>query len=170
MPALPWFRVRDYHAPDFRGKDTGAGLALDMWIELPDLQSGRMLLDNRDEGGCGFCLSTAGAGALVLSLNDGQTENRAASDPVLRAGRRHHVVINVDGGPRIVSFIVDGRFCDGGDERQFGWTRFSPYLRHLNGARVLRVARQVKALRVYGRILLTAEAVRHYRFGCSRAP
>lgn len=24
------------------------------------------------------------------------------------------------GGPRIVSYIIDGRFCDGGDARQFG--------------------------------------------------
>lgn len=165
LPTLPWFRVRDDHAPDYRGKDTGHGLALDLWMTLPDLAPGRILLDNRDAGGCGFYLSTAPNGALTLSMNDGQTENHASSDPVCQAGRLHHAVINVDGGPRIVSFIVDGQFHDGGDARQFGWTRFSPYLRHVNGAPVLRVDRSIKVLRIYGRILLTAEAVRHHRLG-----
>ena len=34
----------------------------------------------------------------------------------------------------MISFVVDGRLCDGGDFRQFGWGRFSPHLRHANGS------------------------------------
>jgi hypothetical protein len=158
LPPLPPFRVRDGNAPDFRGRDTGAGVALELRLILPDLAPGRVLLDNRDDAGRGFCLRTSEGGALEIILNDGQTENRWASDPVLQAGRRHHVVVNIDGGSRIISFIIDGRFCDGGDTRQFGWGRFSPHLRHLNGAD-LRLAPQIDELRVYARILRTAEAI-----------
>lgn len=163
LPVLPGFRVRDWSALDFRGKDTGEGLALELWTTLPDLEPGRVLLDNRNAAGSGFRLCTVDGGALELTLGDGQTENRWASDPVLRADRRHHVVVNIDGGPRIISFIVDGRFCDGGDWRQFGWGRFSPYLRHVNGAGELRIAPQISQLRVYGRVLRTSEAVAHHR-------
>jgi hypothetical protein len=163
LPALPWFRVRDHGTPDYRGKDTGAGVALEMRLTLPDLEAGRILLDNRDDAGRGFYLATIAGGAVEISLNDGQTCNRWTSDPVLRAGRRQHLVVNIDGGPRIISFIVDGRFCDGGAARQFGWGRFSPYLRHVNGAAEIRISQLINELRIYGRILRTGEAVKKSR-------
>jgi len=165
LPALPWFRVRDGNAADYRGKDTGAGLAIELRVSLADLAAGCVLLDNRDSAGRGFCLGTAAGGALELTLNDGQTENRWTSDPVLRPGRRHHVVANLDGGPRIISSIIDGRLCDGGDTRQFGWGRFNPYLRHVNGGCELRIAPAVAQVWLYARPLRTAEAVRRSREG-----
>ena len=165
VPWLPHFRTRNWQAADYRGTDSGEGAALEVWVTLPTLDPGQALLDNRDAAGCGFCLCTVAGGAVELTLCDGQTENHWTSDPVLQAGRRHHVVVNVDGGPRIISYIIDGRFCDGGETRQFGWGRFSPYLRHVNAARELRVARQVDTVRLYTRPLRTAEAIRHFRVG-----
>jgi hypothetical protein len=47
----------------------------------------------------------------------------------------HAAVITVDGGPKIITFVVDGTLCDGGEQRQFGWGRFSPDLRTPKGAR-----------------------------------
>lgn len=82
-------------------------------------------------------------------------------DPLLIAGKEHHVVVNIDGGPRIISYIIDGRCSDGGETRQFGWGRFSSYLRHVNGGD-LRIAPEVAQVRVYGRVLLTCEAVARY--------
>ena len=159
MPPLPWFRVRDWGARDYGGKDTGEGVAIELELVLPDLAPGRVLLDNRDGCGHGFCLRTAEAGTLELTLNDGQTENRWTSDPLLTVNRPHHVVVNIDGGPRIISFIIDGRFCDGGDTRQFGWGRFSPHLKHINGDGELRIDTGISRLNVFGRILRTFEAV-----------
>jgi hypothetical protein len=165
LPSFPWFRIRDYSLQDFRGKDTGESLALELWLALPVVAPGTVLLDSRDAAGRGFCLSTIEGGALELALSDGQTRNQWASDPVLRAGRRHHVVVNIDGGPRIISYIVDGRFCDGGDARQFGWGRFSPHLRHVNGAGELRIASSVTQVQIHGRVLRTSEAVSRYHQG-----
>ncbi|HBC85452.1 MAG TPA: hypothetical protein DCZ94_00710 [Lentisphaeria bacterium] len=161
LPPIPHFRVRDHSAADYHGKDTGEGMSLEICVALPNLEHGRILLDNRDAAGRGFCLRTAASGALELTLNDGQTENRWTSDPVLKAGQRQHVVVNIDGGPRLIVFIIDGRMCDGGDARQFGWGRFSPYLRHVNASCELRISPQVDTLRLYARTLRTAEAIRH---------
>jgi hypothetical protein len=83
----------------------------------------------------------------------------------LSAGKTHHVAVVVDGGPRIISYVVDGRFCDGGEFRQFGWGRFSPNLRGANGAQRLRIGAGVKALRVYTRALMTSEVVGNFRAG-----
>jgi hypothetical protein len=80
-------------------------------------------------------------------------------------GKLHHVAIIVDGGPKVICFVVDGRLCDGGEFRQYGWGRFSPYLREANGSESLIVDGAVQALRIYGRALRTSEAVAHFRAG-----
>jgi hypothetical protein len=162
LPPLPHFRECDMHAADYRGKDTGEGISLETWLSLPDLQPGRVLLDNRDAAGRGFCLRTVMGGAVELTISDGQTENHWTCDSVLQAGHRHHLVVNIDGGPRLIVFIIDGRLCDGGDARQFGWGRFSPYLRHINASDQLQVSPEIDTLRLYGRCLSTAEAIRHF--------
>ncbi|MBN1579565.1 MAG: hypothetical protein JXA89_02595, partial [Anaerolineae bacterium] len=67
----------------------------------------------------------------------------------------HHIVVVVDGGPKIITCIVDGKLNDGGAFRQFGWGRFSPNLRDVNGAEQLSIAPYVEGLRVYNRALHT---------------
>jgi hypothetical protein len=68
----------------------------------------------------------------------------------------------VDGAPKIISFVIDGKFCDGGEARQFGWGRFSPNLRSPNGADKLRIGASVTSLRIYGRAVRTAEEIRNF--------
>jgi hypothetical protein len=111
-------------------------------------------------------LETAGAGALRLTLSDGRQEAVWISDRGgLTAGEPHHVVATVDGGPKIITFMVDGVLQDGGDERQFGWGRFSPTLRDANGAPTVTFGPSVKRLRVYNRALRTSEAIGNFRAG-----
>jgi hypothetical protein len=125
-----------------------------------------VVMDNRDAQGRGLVLRTAGRGALRLALHDGRTESAWESDAgTVRPGRAQHVVVTVDGGPKIITFVVDGVLQDGGSERQFGWGRFSPHLRSANGAKELTIDPAVRALRVYGRALRTSEAVGNFRAG-----
>ncbi len=99
-------------------------------------------------------------------MNDGRTEAAWSSDrQLLQAGKLHHAAIIVDGGPKIITFVVDGVLCDGGDQRQFGWGRFSPNLRTPNAAATLTIMPQVQALRLYNRALRTSEAVGNFRAG-----
>ena len=83
------------------------------------------------------------------------------------AGRPHHIVVNVDGGPKIITFIVDGKLCDGGAARQFGWGRFNPNLRDLNGNKLLRIGPSLQGrihhLRIYNRWLRSSQAVGNFR-------
>jgi hypothetical protein len=163
MPVLPLFNQRsrrgDYGADDLRN-----GFTLDLWTKLASLAPGQVLLDNRTPDRKGLLLSTAENGAVELTIYDGRTENRVVSDSgVLTAGADHHVGVVVDGGPKIVTFVIDGKLNDGGTERQFGWTRFSPNLRNANGARTLQVGRKVQRLRVYGRALRTSEVIANFR-------
>jgi hypothetical protein len=88
---------------------------------------------------------------------------------MLKEGRLHHLVVNVDGGPKIITFVVDGILNDGGDYRQFGWGRFSPNLYGINGANLLRVGPNLEgsilSIRLYDRYLTTSQAIGNYRAG-----
>ena len=166
IPELPAFLARDTTRADYGTRDLRAGFSIDVWLRLDGLTAGQLLLDNRTGDGRGFCLHTTASGAMDLVLNDGRTENRWACDPgLLTAGTPHHVVVVVDAGPKIITFIVDGQLNDGGEARQFGWGRFSPHLRGVNGDTHIRIATAVKSLRLYTRALRTSEAVGNYRAG-----
>lgn len=166
MPKLPELHMRDAKRPDHGGADLRAGFTLDLWLEVDAAAPGRVLLDNRDGQGRGLVLRTAERGALRIALHDGRTESAWESDAgTLRPGRAQHVVVTIDGGPKVITFVVDGVLQDGGDARQFGWGRFSPHLRSANGAKELTIDSAVRALRVYGRALRTSEAVGNFRAG-----
>ncbi|MFA6109724.1 MAG: LamG-like jellyroll fold domain-containing protein [Candidatus Latescibacterota bacterium] len=162
MPRLPEL-VRRQRTSPYGTEDLRQGFSLELVLNPGGLDPGRILLDSRTPDGRGCCLRTAEDRTVEIALNDGRTENRWACDPgLLQAGRRHHLVVIVDGGPRIITFVVDGRLNDGGEDRQFGWGRFSPHLRGAPGAEQARLA-DLEALRIYGRALRTSEAVGNYR-------
>jgi len=146
------------------------GMALDLWLTPRSVAPGQTVLDCRAADGKGFALVTSEAGALRLELADGQNKVAWACDPnLLKAGKPHHVVAVVDAGPRVVSFIVDGVLCDGGESRPYGWTRYASDLGDVSGSGVLRVAPSwdgaVQKLRIYGRYLRTSEAVAAFHAG-----
>jgi hypothetical protein len=128
-------------------------------FELSPVAAGTVLIDNRDEAGCGLVVAVASKRVVRIQLNDGQCESSWQSDEdSLQAQGVSHVAVIIDGGPSIISFVVDGVFSDGGC-RQFGWGRIHPAFDSLNTGMPWRLSPALKGLRVYARALLTAEAV-----------
>ena len=167
MPDLPAFNERDSASP-YATRDLRQGFTIDLWLRLPSLDTGQVLLDSRLENGQGMCVQTTERGTVEIVLNDGRTENRWDCDSgFLCAGEQHHIAAIVDGGPRIITFVVNGKLCDGSENRQFGWGRFSPNLRHANGTETLRIGHGLQALRIYNRYLHTSEAIGNFQAGCS---
>ena len=191
MPPLPAFNERDHQKADHGAKDLRNGFTIEAWLQLDHLDAGQVLLDTRAENGQGWCLGTTSQGTIEIVLNDGRTENRWDCDPdMLKAGQSHHVAVVVDGGPKIITFIVDGMVCNGGTYRQFGWGRFNSHLRHVNNTnknrviapgssdeeekspgtntgdtQVVQIAPQIKHLRIYDRYLRTSEVLSNYQAG-----
>jgi hypothetical protein len=170
MPEIEPFTVRDNARADHGTFRTRSGFSIELWLQLASLDPGQVLLDNRTKSGKGFCLHTADRGTLEIILNDGRTENRWDCDPgMIKAGKLHHIVVTVDGGPCIITFVIDGQLNDGGAFRQFGWGRFSPHLRGVNGSDFLRISPYlvgaIHQLRIYSHALLTSEAVGNFKAG-----
>ncbi|MHC1769246.1 MAG: LamG-like jellyroll fold domain-containing protein [Verrucomicrobiia bacterium] len=169
MPKLPAFNQRDTKRADQGGHDLRAGFSLDLWLKLDSLKSGQAIFDSRNEAGKGILVSTTGTGTIRIALSDGRAESSWESDPgALQPGQLQHVVITVDGGPKIITFVLNGTLCDGGEDRPFGWGRFSPNLRTPEGATVAKLSPAVQSLRIYGRALRTSEAVANFQASLAR--
>jgi hypothetical protein len=128
--------------------------SLDLWLQLDSLAAGQEIV-----AGKGVRAATTDTSTLELLLDERVTWRADAG--ILQTGKLHHVVITVDGGPKIITFVVDGVLCDGGDERQFGWGRFDAEVRPPTGP--LTIASAVRRLRLYNRPLRTSEAVGNWR-------
>ncbi len=189
------FNRKDAQRADHGKLDLRSGFTIEMRLVFNSLEAGQILLDTRSETGQGWCVQTSARGTLEIVLNDGRLENRWDCDPgLLDTTKAHHVAIVVDGGPKIITFIVDGSLCDGGSFRQFGWGRFSPDLTHVNSTdqqriiapgstsneeiapsdyndetQTLRIAPgfqgQITTLRIYKRALRSSEVVGNFNAG-----
>jgi len=145
----------------------GGGFSVDFRIKFNELSPGQVILDSRDAAGRGFAVTTAEHGTIRIDLSDGVTRGGWTSDRgLLKPGVLHHVAIIVDGGPKIITFVVDGILGDGGAHSIYGWGRFSPRLGDVTGSRILRVAPSLKGrlerVRLYNRYLRTSEAVANF--------
>lgn len=143
-PAWPTLVTRDWSRADYGTKATRRGFTLQIRLRLDSLDAGQMVLDSRHDNGAGLAVLTGDHGTLQLVMNDGRGEFRWSSDPVLRAGVEHVAAVVVDGGPHIVSWLVDGAFCDGGDWRQFGWGRFGASFMGVPGGGTLHIAPKLR--------------------------
>lgn len=166
-------RPRSTHTfPRLPRFDGGGGLTLDLWLIITQEGHSQTLVDTRNRFGAGLTLARTERGTLRLTLSDRTIEEIWESDDdVLSIGQPHHVSIIVDGGPRILAFVVDGVLCDGGAQRPKGWYRFRRALGHANGIATFTVEDSVSVklehLRVYDRPLRISEAVGNYRAGLS---
>lgn len=163
----------DAKQPELPAVDAGGGFSFDLWFTLPSPER-RVLVGALDAGGDGLSLMFEN-GALVLVANDGEHRATWSCDAgLLQPKRSHHVVVTVDGGPGIVTWIVDGVLGDGGDEHVRGWQRFrgrgetetvlGRAARAASG-RVVERGAGLRQLRVYGRALRTSQAVGNFRAG-----
>jgi len=148
------------------------GVTLEVWLRFAELESWQVIFDSRDAEGRGMLLQLTDRETLRLTLcgraydapgstfGNGLAESsHACDDGLLRPNTQHHVVFIVDGGPKLILCCVDGVLCDGGATRQFGWGRFHPNLKEVNGAATACIAPAICELRIYNRALRVAEAV-----------
>lgn len=153
------------------------GFTIDLRVRFRELTPGQTLFDARTDAGTGISITTGERFNLQLTMNDGARtfvweSDYGTHDGTLKVGRWQHISVIVDGGPRIVSFVIDGQLNDGGATRQFGWGRLPAELGDVNGSRTARIApksfAEVAACRLYDRYLLTSEAVGNWRAGVHR--
>ncbi|MCC5808047.1 MAG: exo-alpha-sialidase [Opitutales bacterium] len=165
-PGVPAINHRSSWWEDIFTRDLRRGFSIEFAYRLDGaLEKSVCLMDSRDDAGKGIGVRLRTDGSLSITLNDGLSESRWSSQPGLagRAGLQH-AVITVDGGPKIISFLVNGEFDDGGTFRQYGYGLFNQHFRSADNssARVKFVRShpriRLELVRVYSRALLSAES------------
>ena len=148
------------------------GFTIDLRLRLREFTAGQVILDARNSSGKGITITMSDRATLNLTLNDGAVKSEWDSDPgtapgTLKVGAWQHVTVIVDGGPKIITWIVDGILNDGGAVREFGWGRFNPKMDDVNGAATVKLAPslfgELGPVRIYDRYLRTSEAIGNYR-------
>ena len=163
------FYIHDPGRDDHGGMHIRSGFTIDLSFSLDDPGSGQILIDTRNESGKGLLLCTTAEGTARLYMGDGRTISTWDCDTgMLTAGKEHYMSVIVDGGPKIIMFVVDGILNDGGEQRQFGWGRFNPYLQEVNGIRYWTLGKnlngEIRQMSVYKRALSVSEAIGNYRY------
>lgn len=152
-PELPPLLVRNREGLSRHGVRTGGGFTLQLEVRT---DANGVLLDGLNHNGYGLSVSLdRERREMLLTLSEPWGSQSVASPPLPESTTT--VAILVDGGPALVSFVADGRFLDGGEDRQFGFQRLAGFLRHANWAREWRLAPGLANLRVHNRCLMTAE-------------
>jgi hypothetical protein len=178
FPALPALAVRSTETP-YGARRTREGFAIDLTLTVND--SGPGLVAAFEEAGAGLWLEWTAEQTLRLRMCDGENEVSWMSSLFAVRKDPYRITINVDGGSGTICFFCDGIFDDGGDLRDYGWGRLSPWFRgvlsdypqgsladlslkatcnsqtsgmlqFLDGAGAL-----IESIQFYGRILLAAE-------------
>ena len=158
MPKLPPL------APD---DGAVAGFSIEFGINFDELSPGQVILDSRNQTGRGVVVRIVDNAEMRLEMNDGHAICAwDCSTDMIKPHAWHHVVIIIDGGPKIICFVIDGILWDGGANRQFGWSRFSNALDSVNGSGDLRIGPTLKgrlrSVRLYDRYLRTSEAIANF--------
>lgn len=139
------------------------GLSVDIVFTLESLAPGQVLMESG-----GITLETGEKNDICIRLDDGihPVQSWSSDSGLIKPDSRHHVTFIVDGRADIISVLVDGVLCDGGEARKYGWKKFSPELRAVCQRAPVTIAPRldgtVHSVRLYDRALLTSEAVGNY--------
>ena len=153
------------------------GFSIELWFNLKELVAGQILLDSRNSEGKGIWIEVTPQKTLQLSISGGTNAKGDSlitdgwdTDPgAVQVGKLQHAVFTVDGAANIITCIVNGKFCDGGRYRNFGWSRINEKMDDVNGTTRFRLpdilSGQIRGIRIYDRYLTTSEAISNFHAG-----
>lgn len=145
------------------------GFSIELVVQIAEMKPDQVLIDSREPGKqAGLLLRVTETNSIELTLSDANASVRwDTEEGHLTPGKRHHVIFTVDGGPRIITTLVDGRLEDGGNQRQYGFGRWGdprqPAIKDVSGSPRLRVDSAILGLKLHARPLKTSESVNNFR-------
>jgi len=155
--------------PELSDLKEGGGFTIDFWCTFSKIKAGDIIFNSSDENGKGIILQVTECKTISITINDGNISSSWDCDEgVIRENSLQHISIIVDGGPKIIIFVVDGILCDGGDQRQFGWGRFNKDMQKVGGGEVKitqNTNMDIILLRIYNRSLRVSEVVGNFQAG-----
>ncbi|QEM10425.1 LamG-like jellyroll fold domain-containing protein [Mucilaginibacter rubeus] len=142
------------------------GFTIEFKVKLTSQGTQNTIFSNVDATGKGVSIVTNANNTISISLNDGRNTISWDTDQGLLANNAtHDVAFVVDGQASLIIPVVDGKVCDGGAQREFGWTRFFNFV-DVNSMAPIWLSKgsvQLSDVRVFSRALRISELVSNYQ-------
>ncbi len=171
IQGLPEFCWRNPKRTDFGKRDYRHGFSIDFWVGFDEIAANDILFDNRLNKQQGFYVGIDSDKNMQIVLNNGPISSQwFTCGQVFEKDKLNHVVIIVDGGPKLILYVVNGQLLTGDENRQFGWGRLHPDLENVTGVDLAIAPSfhgRIESLRIYSCALTVSQAISNYHAGCS---
>ena len=165
---------REFDLPAIEEPSKGQGFTIDLVADITRLREGEVICESRDKDGKGYWLEMGGNYSVKFTMSDGVKSTSWASDAgVVKFFGTTEISLIVDYRAKIISYVINGIFNDGGKERIFGWGRLDTDMGPVSTRKIrigdisigggLRGNNVVKAFRYYDRPLTVSECIGNYR-------
>ncbi len=164
----------EFDLPGIEEPAKGQGFTIDLVADITKLKEGEVICESRDHNGKGFWLEMGANYSVRFTLSDGVKSTSWNSDAgVIKFFGTTEISVIVDYRAKIISYVINGIFNDGGKERIFGWGRLDTDMGPVSTRKIrigdisvgggLRANNVVSAFRYYDRALTVTECVGNYR-------
>jgi hypothetical protein len=164
---------KEFKLPSIQEPSKGEGFTVNMLATIKMLKEGTMIFENRDVDK-GFWLEMSAHNAVKFTMTDGVKTSSWTSDTgVVKFIGPTEISLIVDYRSKVISYVINGKFNDGGKERVFGWGQLDNTMDAIgtNKIKIGDIARggglsaknRVKAFRFYNRPLTISECIGNYR-------
>jgi hypothetical protein len=164
----------EFDLPGIEEPAKGQGFTIDLVADITKLKEGEVICESRDNNGKGFWLEMGANYSVRFTLSDGVKSTSWNSDAgVVKFFGTTEISVIVDYRAKIISYVINGIFNDGGKERIFGWGRLDTDMGPVSTRKIrigdisvgggLRANNVMSAFRFYDRPLTVTECVGNYR-------
>jgi hypothetical protein len=165
---------KSYKLPQLIEPSKGTGFTIDIVADITRLREGEIICKSSGSDGRQFQLEMGPNYSVKFSMTDGVKSNTWSSDAgVIKFVGTTEIALVVDFQAKIILYVINGVFNDGGKERLFGWGRLDNTMSAVSSDSISvgkistggehRVKNVVKAFRFYDRPLTVSECVGNYR-------
>jgi hypothetical protein len=165
---------REFDLPAIEEPSKGLGFTIDIVANITRLKEGEVICESRDKDGKGYWLEMGANYSVKFTMSDGVKSTSWSSDAgVIKFFGTTEISLRVDYRAKIISYVINGIFNDGGKERIFGWGRLDADMGPVSTRKIrigdisigggLRGNNVVKAFRYYNRPLTVTECIGNYR-------
>ncbi len=139
-----------------------ASWSLELVLDTQAIKGGEIILDTRNNASDGIWIYYSSAETLRFCIYSNRQYFEFSLQPKSLSKGKNHVVITLDGLPRIATGVVNGHFMDGGDFSGIGWFRFGTKLSAVKTSENFYVSKNISLLRLHKRALRTSEAIFYF--------
>ena len=145
-----------------------SSFTMEFVVSFDKLEKGDATYRGMNPFGGGTELLVGGNSSIALTLSNYRINFTYLSDiSSIAENKTHHIVLIVDAYARIVSCVIDGKLCDGGEYAYCGWVRFDKTMTDVNcWAQNSEIGvsenLKVEAVRFYNRALTVSEAIGNF--------